>query len=201
MKDCDKDKNLYLESFNFELHKNYFQNHLSTLISQYEELDSSRIMVLFFSLCSLEICYGENFDDFIAKNRNQIIDWIYSPVNQLDIAHVTCTHVAILSLIILKDDLRNLDRFSILKTLSCLQLPDGSFKSQTSCSESDARFFYCTCVICFLLNGWHYINVDKLLIYIISCQNYDGGFGCKPGLESHGIPSYPKIYVVQLFAQ
>ena len=29
------------------------------------------------------------------------------------------------------------------------------------------------------------INVDKAADYVLSCMNYDGGFGCRPGSESH----------------
>ena len=29
------------------------------------------------------------------------------------------------------------------------------------------------------------INVDKAVEYVISCMNFDGGFGCRPCSESH----------------
>jgi geranylgeranyl transferase type-2 subunit beta len=29
------------------------------------------------------------------------------------------------------------------------------------------------------------IDVDKAVEYIVSCMNFDGGFGCRPGSESH----------------
>jgi len=32
------------------------------------------------------------------------------------------------------------------------------------------------------------INVDKAVEFVLSCMNFDGGFGCAPGAESHGGP-------------
>lgn len=29
------------------------------------------------------------------------------------------------------------------------------------------------------------MNVDKAVDYVVSCMNFDGGFGCRPGSESH----------------
>lgn len=29
------------------------------------------------------------------------------------------------------------------------------------------------------------INVDKAVEFVLSCMNFDGGFGCRPGSESH----------------
>ena len=29
------------------------------------------------------------------------------------------------------------------------------------------------------------VNVDKSVDYVVSCMNFDGGFGCRPGSESH----------------
>jgi geranylgeranyl transferase type-2 subunit beta len=31
----------------------------------------------------------------------------------------------------------------------------------------------------------HAVDIDKAAEYIASCQNFDGGFGCTPGAESH----------------
>lgn len=29
------------------------------------------------------------------------------------------------------------------------------------------------------------INVDKAVEFVLTCMNFDGGFGCRPGSESH----------------
>ena len=30
------------------------------------------------------------------------------------------------------------------------------------------------------------IDVGRAISYVASCKNFDGGFGCTPGVESHG---------------
>lgn len=57
-------------------------------------------------------------------------------------------------------------------------------------SESDARFCYCACVVCHIIGGWSAIDVNRLVQFIFACRNYDGGFGQKPGLESHAGSTY-----------
>lgn len=29
------------------------------------------------------------------------------------------------------------------------------------------------------------IDMDKAVDFVLSCMNFDGGFGCRPGSESH----------------
>lgn len=29
------------------------------------------------------------------------------------------------------------------------------------------------------------IDVEKAIEFVLSCMNFDGGFGCRPGSESH----------------
>ena len=36
-----------------------------------------------------------------------------------------------------------------------------------------------------LQNKLHEINVDKAVQFVLSCMNFDGGFGSRPGSESH----------------
>lgn len=37
------------------------------------------------------------------------------------------------------------------------------------------------------------INVDKAVEFVLSCMNFDGGFGCRPGSESHAGQVSPLI--------
>ena len=41
------------------------------------------------------------------------------------------------------------------------------------------------------------MNVDKAVDYVVSCMNFDGGFGCRPGSESHS----GQVYFVQSLLQ
>lgn len=155
--------------FQTELHKKYFRKHLSVIPNHYEDLDSSRLLLVFFSLSALSTLDKE-FDQFIADKREYIIDWIYSlqvlpnenelkfsnifggfrgtdshtksektriveiflskgrvPSHDFDAAHVSMTQVALLSLIILKDDFKRLNRKAVLDTITQLQNTDGRY--------------------------------------------------------------------------
>ena len=97
------------------------------------------------------------------------------------------------------DDER-LDKDAIVKFVAGLQNDDGSF-SGDEFGEVDTRFSYCA-LSCLALLGrlplpnWAnvdgvksrenaVIDINKAVQYIISCRNFDGGFGCVPGAESH----------------
>lgn len=85
----------------------------------------------------------------------------------------------------------------LLSFIALQQHSDGSF-SNDSAGEIDTRFSYCAIASLRLLylkdseetsfNSFcknHEINLDKAIEYVLSCQNYDGGFGGLPSGESH----------------
>ena len=90
----------------------------------------------------------------------------------------------------------------IIQFVQSLQQPDGSFAGD-EWGEIDTRFSYCALSTLAILGKLHVngnegngdvdvkrdgdgiIDVDKAAEYIASCQNFDGGFGCHPGAESH----------------
>ena len=47
------------------------------------------------------------------------------------------------------------------------------------------RFTYCAICCLSLLKNLDKINVQKAVEFVASCKNFDGGFGCTPGGESH----------------
>lgn len=48
------------------------------------------------------------------------------------------------------------------------------------------------------------INMDKAVEFVLSCMNFDGGFGCRPGSESHAgqvsVGTYSKTLIRSIFA-
>jgi len=72
----------------------------------------------------------------------------------------------------------------LIKFISSLQQEDGSFAGD-EWGEVDTRFTYCALSSLSLLGDLNAVDVDKAAMYIVSCQNFDGGFGCTPGAESH----------------
>jgi geranylgeranyl transferase type-1 subunit beta len=64
-----------------------------------------------------------------------------------------------------------------------------SFAPTVFSAEHDMRFVFCACAISFILNDWSGFDVQRTIDYIVSSQNYDGGFGFAPHVESYGILS------------
>eukprot|EP00578_Thalassiosira_sp_NH16_P020015 CAMPEP_0181101674 /NCGR_PEP_ID=MMETSP1071-20121207/13890_1 /TAXON_ID=35127 /ORGANISM="Thalassiosira sp., Strain NH16" /LENGTH=416 /DNA_ID=CAMNT_0023184561 /DNA_START=102 /DNA_END=1352 /DNA_ORIENTATION=+ len=112
----------------------------------------------------------------------------------------TLSALQILAMADALDDAR-LDKEAIVKFVASLQNEDGSF-SGDEWGEIDTRFSYCA-LSCLALLGrlplpnWaldeevksenedSVIDIYKAADYIMSCRNFDGGFGCVPGAESH----------------
>ena len=111
----------------------------------------------------------------------------------------TLSALQILAMADALDDER-LDKDAVVKFVASLQNEDGSF-SGDEWGEVDTRFSYCA-LSCLALLGrlplpkWAdvevksadenaIIDIHKAVDYIISCRNFDGGFGCVPGAESH----------------
>lgn len=66
-----------------------------------------------------------------------------------------------------------------------LQNPDsGSFYGD-EWGEEDTRFLYAALNALSLLGLLSLVDVDKAVSHVVSCANFDGGYGAKPGAESH----------------
>ena len=61
---------------------------------------------------------------------------------------------------------------------------DGSF-SGDMWGEVDTRFSYCALSGCSILGRLDALNLPAAVAFILACRNFDGGFGCVPGAESH----------------
>lgn len=50
------------------------------------------------------------------------------------------------------------------------------------------RFSYCalSCLALLKKTESSGFDVDKAVDFVCQCQNFDGGYGCTPGAESHG---------------
>jgi geranylgeranyl transferase type-2 subunit beta len=51
--------------------------------------------------------------------------------------------------------------------------------------EEDTRFLFSALLTLSLLKLSHLVDVTKAVDYIVSCANFDGGYGVSPGTESH----------------
>ncbi|KAL3776259.1 hypothetical protein ACHAW5_003852 [Stephanodiscus triporus] len=107
----------------------------------------------------------------------------------------TLSALQILAMANALDDER-LDKDAVARFVSGLQNPDGSFCGD-EWGEVDTRFTYCA-LSCLALLGRlpiprndgeeeddAIVDVRGAARYVMSCRNFDGGFGCVPGAESH----------------
>lgn len=99
--------------------------------------------------------------------------------------------------------LDSFDLDSIAEYVRRLQNEDGSFGGDVSSEsflfesavgimedihfidEVDTRFSFCAVATLYLIDRIHVIDVEKAVQYVLSCYNFDGGFGTRPGSESH----------------
>lgn len=100
-------------------------------------------------------------------------------------AHMLYT-LSALQILALTDALDRIDREQVARYVAGLQQEDGSFVGD-QWGEVDTRFSYCALSSLALLGCLtsDYIDIDKATAFVASCRNFDGGFGCVPGAESH----------------
>lgn len=188
-------------SINKELIAKYIA-HLGTVLNDETQLEYHlsqhlRMNGLYWTAISLQL---------VDSQQNQdILDWIkscycseegsFSPFPGHD-SHILSTLSAIQLLVVYKHtDMLKEVLSKVFGYILKLQLPNGSFKGDIFSEEVDTRFSYNS------LHILYYIKrilpatfeqeqlgeaVNKGLYYLKSCFNYDGGFGLRPGCESHG---------------
>ncbi|KAF9150573.1 Geranylgeranyl transferase type-1 subunit beta [Linnemannia schmuckeri] len=110
-----------------------------------------------------------------------------------DTAHLTMTYTALLSLIMLGDDLSRVAKEPILKSLRKLQQPNGCFIPCITDYEPDMRFVYCASAVSYILNDWSGVDKPALLNFIRESQTYEHGFAQSPRHEAHGGTTYCAI--------
>eukprot|EP00898_Chlorokybus_atmophyticus_P008261 jgi/Chlat1/8436/Chrsp80S07848 len=111
--------------------------------------------------------------------------------------HILYTLSAV-QILALYDKLDTADAMKIAKYVASLQRPDGSFAGD-EWGEIDTRqegvcaqvcvigvlFSYCAVLCLSILNKLDAIDMLAAMDYVVACMNFDGGFGCTPGNESH----------------
>ncbi|KAL5085478.1 hypothetical protein Trisim1_010474 [Trichoderma cf. simile WF8] len=71
------------------------------------------------------------------------------------------------------------------KFLADLQNPESGSFFGDEWGEEDTRFLYAALNALSLLGLLSLVDVDKAVAHVVSCTNFDGGYGAKPGAESH----------------
>uniref|UniRef100_A0A069DTC3 Geranylgeranyl transferase type-1 subunit beta n=1 Tax=Panstrongylus megistus TaxID=65343 RepID=A0A069DTC3_9HEMI len=115
--------------------------------------------------------------------------------------HLAMTYTGLASLVTLGDDLSRVNRKAVIQGVRALQQNDGSFCGTLMGSENDMRFVYCASCICYILQDWSGMDIDKTVSYITKSMSYDYGFGQGPYLESHGGVTYCAVASLTLMGK
>lgn len=71
---------------------------------------------------------------------------------------------------------------AVVRYINSLQQADGSFAGD-QWLEIDTRFSYCAMLTLSILDSLDAVDVESSNEFVVSCQNFDGGYGCVPGAE------------------
>ena len=158
---------------------------------------------------------GLSMSPLEETNRLSIVDWVFQCYDEKtggfggNVGHdahllYTLSALQILAIANKLDDER-LNKDKVANFIACLQQPDGSFAGD-EWGEIDTRFSYCALSALSILGMLHrrcndgkrkkdneLIDVDLAAQYVASCRNFDGGFGCVPGAESHAGKYFAQI--------
>ncbi len=83
--------------------------------------------------------------------------------------------------------------------VASLQRPDGSFAGD-AWGEVDTRFSYCAVATAALLGRLEAVDVPAAVSYLAACRNFDGGFGARPGGESHAGQAFTCVAALAIAA-
>ncbi|XP_054164255.1 geranylgeranyl transferase type-2 subunit beta-like [Oppia nitens] len=173
-------------------HVQYLQKYAVVSNESYEQLmvEYLRMSGIYWTTTALQLMDS----DFDSAGRQDILSMIKTcvhPNGGISAAkghdpHLLYTMSAIQ--ILVSYDALNDNIIDIDKTVSyivSLQKTDGSFMGD-SWGEVDVRFSFCAIASAALLNRLNAIDLDKAIDFVMQCNNtIDGGFGSRPGSESH----------------
>ncbi|RKP38381.1 terpenoid cyclases/protein prenyltransferase alpha-alpha toroid [Dimargaris cristalligena] len=98
--------------------------------------------------------------------------------------HLLYTLSAI-QILLMYDAMDHINTYAVVSFIQSLYDKDtGSFKGDRW-GEIDTRFSYCAVACLSLLQALDSIDLPRVVEFILACRNVDGGFGSKPGAESH----------------
>ncbi|KAF8627487.1 hypothetical protein AX17_006298 [Amanita inopinata Kibby_2008] len=185
------------------------------------QLDASRLVIVFYCINSLDLL-GLLHDKTTAADREMWRQWIWqqytsglygsgfrpSPYmkteypsetnTKYDTPHVIMTYAAMVSLAILRDDFKRLDRANLINFLRTCQRKDGSFSTTPGGGETDLRTLYCVFAICKMLDDWSAVDISSAITFLASCRTQEGGYGQSPFCEAHGGTTYIAIASLHL---
>ncbi|KAG9396640.1 Prenyltransferase-like [Carpediemonas membranifera] len=171
---------------------------------QHSLSDYLRINGIYWSLCGLSLMDPEYIrSDF---NEEEIISFTLACRNGtggfggfpgFDASLVyTLSAIQVLALYDALDRIEDVEK--TVSWIASLQHENGSFQGDHHFPDVDTRFVYCAVASLSILDRLDAIDCSKTISYIVSCQNWDGGFGLKPGRESHAAQAFCCVGAVSI---
>ncbi|XP_054286396.1 geranylgeranyl transferase type-1 subunit beta [Macrosteles quadrilineatus] len=211
-------------------HIKYFMYHLDIIPSSLSNFDTTRLTIAFFAISGLDILNGLSSISDTRKKEicNWIYGLQVLPssdggsekcgfqgsstlmyeeagrrsfISTYACGHLAMTYTGLAALVILGDDLSRVDRHACVQGVKALQHDDGSFCATLSGSENDMRFVYCAACVCYMLNDWSGMDIEKTVSFITKSMSYDYGIGQGPDLESHGGVTYCAVAALTLMGR
>ena len=181
-----------VKEFMISKHVKYLQKYADNSNESYEQLmvEYLRMSGIYWTTTALQLMDN----DFDTAGRDDILSMIKNcvhPNGGISAAkghdpHILYTLSAIQIMVsydALNDNIINIDK--TVDYIVSLQRSDGSFAGDFW-GEIDVRFSFCGIASLALLNRLDAIDLDKAIDFIMTCYNaMDGGFGSRPGSESH----------------
>uniref|UniRef100_A0A914YTL7 Geranylgeranyl transferase type I subunit beta n=1 Tax=Panagrolaimus superbus TaxID=310955 RepID=A0A914YTL7_9BILA len=213
-----------IKGFFFKRHAKLLKAMLKCTPEPYASLETNRLTLLFFLLSGLDLINELN-NVVDEKMKNELIENIYkmqlingsiperygfrgslsasAPKNSseacpFDSSHIAQTYSGLCCLLILGDDLSRVNKKAILEAVGLCQRPDGSFTGFGASTESDMRFVFCAAAVCYILDDFTYIDIERMIEFISKSRTYEGGFGQAPRCEAHGGSTYCAIASLSL---
>ncbi|VDD75095.1 unnamed protein product [Mesocestoides corti] len=194
-----------------------FEKHIAFLKAleknQDPTLDYMKLSAIYWSLTALDLMKKLDVVDkdmiisFVKSCHND--DGGFSPAPGHD-SHLLSTLSGI-QILTMYDEMNVINRESVIRYISGLQNPDGSFMGD-KWGEVDSRFSFCAIASLSLLGviptdsrdftqPLEGVDIHMAVDFLVRCQNRDGGFGTRPGSESHAGQAYCVVGALSLLGQ
>ncbi|VDK32177.1 unnamed protein product [Taenia asiatica] len=113
-----------------------------------------------------------------------------------DSCHVTMNYSALVSLLVLGDDLERVNRQAIIDGIKALRSANGNLvNGSLFCPEFDARFIFSAVASAYILDMLEQLDLDTFEKFLV---NSIGAFGSLPKLEAHAGLTYCALASLKL---
>lgn len=176
-------------SFVSSLHIDFLSTYDEKNKNDYDMTEYLRMSGIYWSLTALNLLNSSD-----SLDQKSLIEFVkscqtsnggFSPAPRHD-PNILYTLSAV-QILCIYDQLDCIDVDQVALYISKSQKEDGSFVGD-EWNEVDTRFSFCAVATLALIGRlWTNtpIDINKCVDFLMSCMNFDGGFGCRPGSESH----------------